>query len=117
MRTAAQSFVEHDHAERNHQALSNRIIRPVAGHLGASGAVQRCQRLGGMLNHYCRATARPFGVGVEVRHRIPQGCSGIGGARPVQDWGGYRVNGEIPGELSLVLLGPTSEFSKLHGEM
>jgi putative transposase len=57
LRTATQNFVEHYHAERNHQGLSNRIIRPEAGHLGASGAIQRRQRLGGMLNYYYRAAA------------------------------------------------------------
>ena len=57
LRTATQEFVEHYHAERNHQGLSNRIICPQAGHLGASGAIQRRRRLGGMLNYYYRAAA------------------------------------------------------------
>jgi transposase InsO family protein len=57
LRTAVQNFVEHYHAERNHQGLSNRIICPEAGHLGASGAIQRRQRLGGMLNYYYRDAA------------------------------------------------------------
>jgi len=49
--------VEHYHSERNHQGLANRIICPEAGHLGASGAIQRRQRLGGMLNYYYRNAA------------------------------------------------------------
>ena len=57
LRTAVQNFVEHYHSERNHQGLANRIICPKAGHLGASGAIQRHQRLGGMLNHYYREAA------------------------------------------------------------
>ena len=57
LRTAVQNFVEHYHSERNHQGLANRIICPEAGHLGASGAIQRRQRLGGMLNYYYRAAA------------------------------------------------------------
>ena len=57
LRTAVQNFVEHYHAERNHQGLSNRIICPEAGPLGASGAIQRGQRLGGMLNYYYRDAA------------------------------------------------------------
>lgn len=57
LRTATQNFVEHYHAERNHQGQSNQLIRPEAGHLGASGAIQRRQRLGGMLNYYYRAAA------------------------------------------------------------
>jgi transposase InsO family protein len=57
LRTAIWNFVEHYHTERNHQGLSNRIIRPEAGHFGASGAIQRRQRLGGTLNYYYRAAA------------------------------------------------------------
>ena len=57
LRTAVQNFVEHYHSERNHQGLANRIICPEAGHLGASGAIQRRQRLGGMLNYYYRNAA------------------------------------------------------------
>ncbi len=57
LRTAVQNFVEHYHSERNHQGLANRIICPEAGHLGASGAIPRRQRLGGMLNYYHRNAA------------------------------------------------------------
>ena len=57
LRTAVQNFVEHYHAKRNHQRLRNRIIRPEPGHLGASGAIHRRRRLGGMLNYYCRDAA------------------------------------------------------------
>jgi len=57
LRTAIWNFVEHYHTERNHQGLSNRIICPEEGHLGASGAIQRRQRLGGTLNYYYRAAA------------------------------------------------------------
>ena len=48
------NLVEHYHTERNHQGLSNRLIRPDPAHVGASGAIQRRQRLGGMLNYYYR---------------------------------------------------------------
>jgi hypothetical protein len=47
----------HYHSERNHQGLANRIILPEISHVGISGAVQRRQRLGGMLNYYYRAAA------------------------------------------------------------
>jgi len=57
LRKAIGEFVAHYHAERNHQGLANQIISPEAGHLGASGAMQRRQRLGGMLNYYYRAAA------------------------------------------------------------
>jgi hypothetical protein len=55
LRTAVQSFVVHYHLERNHQGLGNRLIQPEAGHLTNTGAVQRHERLGGMLNYYYRA--------------------------------------------------------------
>jgi len=35
----------------------NLVFGPYAGHLGASGAIQRRQRLGGMLNYYYRNAA------------------------------------------------------------
>lgn len=57
LRTAVQNFVQHYHSERNHQGLANRIICPEAGHLAATGAIQRRQRLGGMLNYYYRDAA------------------------------------------------------------
>jgi transposase InsO family protein len=43
--------------ESCHQGLANRLILPEAGHLENSGAVQRRQRLSGMLNYYYRAAA------------------------------------------------------------
>ena len=46
--------VEHDHLERNHQGLDNRLITgtPVAD---AAGRVRRRSRLGGLLNYDERA--------------------------------------------------------------
>jgi hypothetical protein len=57
LRTAIQNFVVHDHTERNHKGLSNRLINPEEGQVGNTGVVQRRQRLGGMLNYYYRDTA------------------------------------------------------------
>ncbi len=57
LRTAIQNFVAHYHTERNHQGLSNQLIHPEVGHLRNAGEVQRCQRLGGLLNYYYRAAA------------------------------------------------------------
>lgn len=57
LRTAVQNFVKHDHSEQNHQGIENRIIRPEAGHLAAKGAIERRQRLGGMLNYHYRDAA------------------------------------------------------------
>ena len=57
LRNTMQNFVAHYHAERNHQGLANRLIRPEAGHLDNRGEVQRRQRLGGLLSYYYRAAA------------------------------------------------------------
>ena len=57
LRTALHQFVTHYHVERHHQGLGNRLLRPEPGHLGSNGALQRRQRLGGMLNYYYRAAA------------------------------------------------------------
>ena len=47
----------HYHNERNHQGLTNRVIQPDRDHLGNTGAIQRRERLGGMLNYYYRTAA------------------------------------------------------------
>src|SRR5216683_521595 len=57
LRTAIHNFIAHYHTERNHQGLANRLISPQAAHLGNTGAIQRRQRLGGMLNYYYRTAA------------------------------------------------------------
>jgi transposase InsO family protein len=57
LRTAIENFVAHYHHERNHQGLSNRIIQPERNHRGNTGAIQRRERLGGMLNYYYRTAA------------------------------------------------------------
>jgi hypothetical protein len=49
--------VEHYHSERNDRGLENRIIRPEGDHRGATGSIQRRQRLGGMLNQSYRDAA------------------------------------------------------------
>jgi putative transposase len=50
-------FVEHYHAERNHQGLDNVIPFPSRDSLTAVGPVARKQRLGGLLNFYVRNAA------------------------------------------------------------
>ncbi len=57
LRRAITHYVEHYHAERNHQGLENRLIRPGASRGASDGAVYRRPRLGGMLNYYYRAAA------------------------------------------------------------
>ncbi|MEP7243898.1 MAG: integrase core domain-containing protein [Gammaproteobacteria bacterium] len=49
-------FMAHCHAERNHQGLRNRLLRP-APPIAPYHPVRRRQRLGGMLNYYHRVAA------------------------------------------------------------
>ena len=54
LRGTIAEFVEHYHVERNHQGLGNELINgapPVDG----VHRIRRRQRLGGLLNYYCRA--------------------------------------------------------------
>ena len=55
LRKAVREFVTHYHLERNHQGLRNQLIAPETSQTDCHGAVQRRQRLGGMLNYYHRA--------------------------------------------------------------
>jgi transposase InsO family protein len=57
LRTAVQNFIAHYLSERNHQGLGNLLICPEPDHVTNTGAVQRRERLGGMLNYYYRAAA------------------------------------------------------------
>ena len=57
LRRAIKEFVAHYHMERNHQGLGNRLIRPQPQEAANHGAIDRQQRLGGMLNYYYRAAA------------------------------------------------------------
>jgi hypothetical protein len=57
LRAATSHFVAHCLKERNRQGLANRIISPEAGCGRSPGAVERRQRLGGMLRYYYRAAA------------------------------------------------------------
>ena len=54
---AVSEFMDHYHAERNHQGLQNRLIRPAPGHRCSHGIIRRRSRLGGMLNYYHVALA------------------------------------------------------------
>ena len=48
-------YMDDYHAERNHQGLANRMIRPALRTDFVAGCVYRRPRLGGMLNYYYRA--------------------------------------------------------------
>ncbi len=57
LRRALTEFEEYYHTERNHQGLENNII-DFKGQSGSTiGAVQRRERLGGMLSYYYRDAA------------------------------------------------------------
>ena len=51
-RRGVREFVAHDHHERNHQGLDNRLILPLSTAPPPRRRVQCRQRLGGMLNYY-----------------------------------------------------------------
>jgi Integrase core domain len=56
LRRALAEFLEHYHAERNHQGKGNVLLFPSTEPCQiALESVRRKQRLGGLLNHYCRA--------------------------------------------------------------
>ena len=55
LRRAIAGYVDHDHHERAHQGLGNRLIEGVPGR--EPGRVVRHERLGGLLNHYYREAA------------------------------------------------------------
>src|SRR6202051_2710682 len=57
LRRAVSEFMEHYHAERNHQGLENRLIRGIPSVAANEGAIYRRPRLGGMLNFYYRQAA------------------------------------------------------------
>ena len=57
LRRAIGEYLKHYHAERNHQGLENRLIRPGPRRSDTAGVVYRYPRLGGMLNYYYRAAA------------------------------------------------------------
>ena len=57
LRAVVREFLEHYHAERNHQGLGNVVPFPSPDSVAAVGRVERRQRLGGLLNFYERKAA------------------------------------------------------------
>ena len=57
LRRALAEFLEHYHSERNHQGKGNVLLFPLtqASKAALGLTVRRRQRLGGLLNYYCRA--------------------------------------------------------------
>ncbi len=57
LRETIHSYVEHYHAERNHQGLNNQLIDPVDDIGKTEGEIVCRERLGGMLKFYHRSAA------------------------------------------------------------
>lgn len=57
LRKAVAQFLEHYHAERNHQGVGNRLIDPGPEVGQATGAIECRQRLGALLRYYYRMAA------------------------------------------------------------
>jgi transposase InsO family protein len=57
LRHAINEYVEHYHAERNHQEIGNKLIERSEDHSANVGSVLLRTRLGGMLKYYHRAAA------------------------------------------------------------
>ena len=55
LRRTIAEFVAHYHRERNHQGLANELIEGAPAVEDQAGRIRRRQRLGGLLNYYCRA--------------------------------------------------------------
>ncbi len=57
LQTAVQEYVEHCHAERNHQGLGNELIEPNDNVGAVAGTIECLERLGGLLKYYHRRAA------------------------------------------------------------
>ena len=57
LRRAVIAFLEHYHAERNHQGLDNQFIEPDKEVGQAAGKIECRERLGGLLRYYYREAA------------------------------------------------------------
>ena len=57
LRRAVRAFLEHYHAERNHQGLGNHLIEPNDRVGATDGRIECRERLGGILRYYYRDAA------------------------------------------------------------
>ncbi len=57
LRFLLQEYVEHYHGERNHQGLNNQLLGRAPPPADQDAAVQRRQRIGGLLSYYHREAA------------------------------------------------------------
>ena len=57
LRRAVTAFLEHYHAERNHQGVENQLIEPRDEVGQRDGKIECRERLGGLLKYYYRDAA------------------------------------------------------------
>ena len=57
LRRALREYVAHYHAERNHQGMGNRLLKPLAIVSSTDEPIRCRERLGGLLNYYYREAA------------------------------------------------------------
>ena len=57
LENSVREYVEHYHAERNHQGLGNELIEPSEDAEVVAGKIECHERLGGMLKYYHRRAA------------------------------------------------------------
>ena len=57
LRRAVAAYLDHYHAERNHQGLGNELIDPGEAVGAVAGKIECRERLGGMLRYYSRDAA------------------------------------------------------------
>ena len=58
LRNVISEYLAHDHGERNHQGLGNRLLEPlVANTNSGKDVILRRERLGGVLSWYYREAA------------------------------------------------------------
>ena len=57
LRRAVTAFLEHYHAERNHQGVANELIQPGDEVGSFAGKIECHERLGGLLKYYHRNAA------------------------------------------------------------
>ena len=55
LRTAITEYVVHYHTEPNRQGLGNELLTPLPASANDAGPIVSRERLGGILNYYCRA--------------------------------------------------------------
>ena len=57
LRSLVHEYVEHYHCEGNHLGLDDELLTPSSRPVHSNGAVQRRERIGGLLTYYYREAA------------------------------------------------------------